>query len=305
MKRTLAVILCFALLLMVPPARAASYTIPDEFSFSYPEGWKFSNTALKQFNRDNSFLLCIALNSETCLLTEKTEMRAKYSYMDLKDVSPEEMESIKTDFSYWNRGGTYLETVYSDADGTPFLVYSYINIGLTKDGEHKSVFYQGNTLLGGWVISFLVYGNQQADIRRDANENDLLILRNTLSSFRSLVVPIPRNESFYYSVNNGKAAIRGYLGADTELAIPSVISGYPVTEIGDHAFAGCSGLTGISIPAGVTAIGDYAFSTCGSLARITVPAGVIKIPDYAFFACGSLKEVELPIRYQLSVPRLF
>ena len=68
---------------------------------------------------------------------------------------------------------------------------------------------------------------------------------------------------FKYTVYNGEATITGlvdddYFGA---IEIPSTIGGYPVTAIGDNAFAGCV-FTSITIPDSVTSIGDNAFSNC-------------------------------------------
>ena len=41
-----------------------------------------------------------------------------------------------------------------------------------------------------------------------------------------------------------------------------------VTAIGDFAFSGCTGLTGVTIPEGVTAIGNYAFENCSGLTDV-------------------------------------
>ena len=43
-----------------------------------------------------------------------------------------------------------------------------------------------------------------------------------------------------------------------------------VTDIGDHAFSDCSGLTSVTIPDSVTSIGDYAFYGCTRLTSINV-----------------------------------
>ena len=55
-----------------------------------------------------------------------------------------------------------------------------------------------------------------------------------------------------------------------------------VTSIWFRAFAGCTGLTGVTIPLGVTDIGSSAFSSCTSLTRITIPGNVTNIGDTAF-----------------------
>ena len=45
---------------------------------------------------------------------------------------------------------------------------------------------------------------------------------------------------------------------------------YSVTEIGEHAFDGCSGLTSVSIGNSVTTIGEYAFRECSGLKKVEI-----------------------------------
>ena len=52
----------------------------------------------------------------------------------------------------------------------------------------------------------------------------------------------------------------------TDLVIPDSI-----TEIKNHAFTGCTGLTSVTIPDSVTSIGEGAFSGCSSIESITIP----------------------------------
>jgi hypothetical protein len=97
-----------------------------------------------------------------------------------------------------------------------------------------------------------------------------------------------------------------------------------VTEIGDYAFEGCTGLTSICvsegnkkydsrdncnaiietetnkllwgcattvIPDSVTEIGDYAFRGCTGLTSIVIPNSVMEIGDKAFSGCTSLTSI--------------
>ena len=66
-----------------------------------------------------------------------------------------------------------------------------------------------------------------------------------------------------------------------------------LTEIGDHAFAGCTNLAQITLPPQITNIDDYAFGSCSSLQSITIPNGVDTIDNYAFSESG-LTYVGLP-----------
>jgi hypothetical protein len=120
-------------------------------------------------------------------------------------------------------------------------------------------------------------------------------------------------------VNKVLYAYRGTMSANT------VISGIQAdtTAICGGAFSGCTGLTGITIPASVTeiggdvsvynngafsgctnltsitfaagsqlqTIGGNAFQNCTSLTGITIPASVTSIGEYAFQGCTNLRNI--------------
>ena len=82
------------------------------------------------------------------------------------------------------------------------------------------------------------------------------------------------------------------------LVIPSavVIAGttYTVTNIGEYAFYGCSGLTSISIPTSVTSIGSYAFRGCTGLTEVIIPNSVTSIERFTFRGCSGLTSISIP-----------
>ena len=60
--------------------------------------------------------------------------------------------------------------------------------------------------------------------------------------------------------------------------------------IGSYAFYGCSGLTSLTLPAGITSIGEFAFSYCSGLTSIYEYAEKVpRIGRYAFEGCASRK----------------
>ncbi len=99
-----------------------------------------------------------------------------------------------------------------------------------------------------------------------------------------------------------------------------------VTRINDYAFYGCSGLISITIPRSVTDIGNAAFAGCSGLNEfivdaanpaycsinglllskdckvlvagvggcVDIPSGVVRIDDFAFSGCSKLKTVTIP-----------
>lgn len=73
----------------------------------------------------------------------------------------------------------------------------------------------------------------------------------------------------------------------------SIIPDY-ITSIGDEAFNGSSGLTGITIPDSVTSIGKYAFSNCIGLTGITIPDGITSIESNTFNGCNNLTSITIP-----------
>ena len=91
-------------------------------------------------------------------------------------------------------------------------------------------------------------------------------------------------DGIYYVINNNGKTVyvtSGNVEYSGEVVIPSTVTydgtTYSVTEIGEEAFAGCSGLTSVNIPKSVTEIGDSAFEGCSGLTSVTIPESVTEI----------------------------
>ena len=80
-----------------------------------------------------------------------------------------------------------------------------------------------------------------------------------------------------------------YCSGLTSLTLPAGI-----TSIGRSAFVGCSGLTSLTLPAGITSIDSYAFYSCSGLMSLTLPTGITSIGEYAFMGCSGLTSLTLP-----------
>jgi len=87
--------------------------------------------------------------------------------------------------------------------------------------------------------------------------------------------------------------ITGYCGEATELAIPADFGGVPVTQILASAFENQAQLTSVTIPQGVTVIGSRAFAGCTGLKAIAIPAAVTQIGTSAFEGCSALTSLTL------------
>ena len=100
-------------------------------------------------------------------------------------------------------------------------------------------------------------------------------------------------DSYYngcYTSNDviGSYAFYGCSGL-TSLTLPAGI-----TSIGEDAFSGCRGLTSLNLPAGITSIGTHAFQDCSGLTSLTLSAGITEIGDGAFLGCSGLTSLTLP-----------
>lgn len=66
-----------------------------------------------------------------------------------------------------------------------------------------------------------------------------------------------------------------------------------LTKIEQYAFAECTGIGKVTVPAGC-ALSEYAFFHCTSLTGIELPTTLETIPQKCFFGCVKLKEITVP-----------
>lgn len=78
------------------------------------------------------------------------------------------------------------------------------------------------------------------------------------------------------------------------MAIPRAIEGVETREIGDNAFAGCAGLTSVTVPSCVATIGRGAFAGCRKLSVVELPETLVELPDRVFYGCVKLSGIILP-----------
>ena len=91
--------------------------------------------------------------------------------------------------------------------------------------------------------------------------------------------------SNYTVVDNGSFA--GCSG------LTSLTIGNSVTSIGNNAFRNCSGLTSVTIPDSVTSIGIEAFLNCSGLTSVAIPNSVTSIGGSAFSGCSGLTSITI------------
>ncbi len=98
-------------------------------------------------------------------------------------------------------------------------------------------------------------------------------------------------------------AINGYVGekpvgdleisgsTSTEYLAHMHFSLFDVISIDDAAFAGCTGLTSVTISSGVKSIGENAFSGCEGLTSVDIGKDVVNIGKDAFYGCENVTEI--------------
>ena len=81
---------------------------------------------------------------------------------------------------------------------------------------------------------------------------------------------------------------------DTDIVIPDVYDGLPVTRIDGDAFQSCVSLTSVTIPNSIIDIGDGAFDDCRGLTSVTIGNSVEGIGTGSFYNCDNLTSVTIP-----------
>lgn len=99
----------------------------------------------------------------------------------------------------------------------------------------------------------------------------------------------------YNELKDGTIEITTFVSStSTDIKLPSIIDGKPVTSIGNEAFRFCSNLTNIVLPDSVTEINYAAFWGCSSLKNVTIPDNVTEIESETFGKCNSLTSIIIP-----------
>ncbi len=113
-----------------------------------------------------------------------------------------------------------------------------------------------------------------------------LCLLCTFSPFTVLSADIQTEGDYEYTITDGEATVANYLGNDEHVTVPSTLGGYPVTAVGEDAFANNSTIISVSLPSGITSIQESAFTFCENLSSVQLPDTLISIEMAAFLGCA-------------------
>ena len=160
--------------------------------------------------------------------------------------------------------------------------YSYYITTIVKDG--------GVNYYGSLAESYI--GIRPA-LKLDLSYTNLYSYAGTVCSNEMLGNVVKKDGFYYRTLANDTLEIKG-LDKDEEsviqIAIPEVINGKKVTQIGAYAFENFSELKSVEISGEIIVIGKDAFAN-SALESITIPENVKKISDGAFNSCYNLGSV--------------
>lgn len=158
-----------------------------------------------------------------------------------------------------------------------------------------------------WLLD---YKNRTADFAAEQERAEKKLMRE-LNAAPDSVMELKKLWS-YKKREDGTLVITNYKGKNTEVTVPEKIGRSIVTEIGQGAFTGASGvgsvftyatyeqeqqhrtITKITLPDTIRFIGRSAFSKMSSLKEINIPESVCEIDGYAFYGCSSLEKLTIP-----------
>ena len=139
-----------------------------------------------------------------------------------------------------------------------------------------------------------IYGYANTAAERYASDNGILFFDKDKI----------KNEYEYYTYYDGGASpwnavdnsiiITNYKGSDSNLVIPELIDGLPVTSIAGEAFYSNENLKSVTVPNSVSYINGEAFSYCTKLTDISLPDSLTYLGSEAFEGCSALKSISLP-----------
>lgn len=79
----------------------------------------------------------------------------------------------------------------------------------------------------------------------------------------------------------------------TDIEIPALYNGKPVTAIGNGAFSGTS-ITSITMTDNITSIGGNCFKSCSELISVALSKNITRIESFTFYYCQKLTNINIP-----------
>lgn len=146
MKKTLALVLCAALLLAAPAALAAEFSVEGALRFTYPDAMTLDDAEYAEESAESYRWLCMVYD-DTYVLHVYAEVVEDYADVNLGDISDEALDTLVQEelLEYEDYDATLQSMLKTDA-GLPFYVLRMNDEGV--------VYYLACTVLNGCVFEF-------------------------------------------------------------------------------------------------------------------------------------------------------
>jgi len=196
-------------------------------------------------------------------------------------------------------GDIVIPSTVTDEDGKSYTVTSIDKPGF---GQNKNI---GSVTLPSTIKSIgrVVFADSSLKniMMQEGVEDIGYSCFDGCSDLESIVIPNSVKELGSYSSLTG---LYGQAFANCS-SLKSVTLPAGLTVLRENTFKGCSALESIVLPENLTMIENHVFDGCMSLTGITIPAGVTSIGDACFMNCRAMKEVVLPAGLTEIAPSLF
>lgn len=167
-------------------------------------------------------------------------------------------------------------------------------INFARKNKHKDAL--------AWLMDFK---NRTVDVAKEEAKEEAKMLKELTEDPNS--VSALRKKWSYAKLKDGTLQITSYKGDEKDIEVPSVIGKASVSSIGKEALSTWKQHYGDSrkkiktviLSNGITEIGDKAFKGCSGIEKIVLPESVKKIGYSAFEGCFCLKEIILPSRIKV------
>lgn len=190
--------------------------------------------------------------------------------------------SIVGEFNNWDPSNITMKEVSPAVYEVTIENTSYDEINVLpgfkfiKDHTYADQWGSSVTASSGELHDAVYYGD---NIMIDPGSDDESAVRNfivrldltnwdwgTITGATFTITVTAPSRDFTFDATTG--TIKKYNGNDAVVNIPSTISGWPVTKIGEDAFQDNTTITSVTIPASVTEIGSNAFAGCTNLTSV-------------------------------------
>ncbi len=294
------------MLLLYPPVKSGTYTIP--YGTAEIGNSAFAYTRLNSVSIPGSVTNIGVSAFAVCQLAKVT---IPDSVTSIEDAAFSNCTSLASVYFTGNAPNLGSSVFYAD-NATVYYLPNTTGWGstfgglpanvvylLTIDGGIGGGLYTNETPVSitasnapaGWIFDQWIGSTQHiASVTSSSTVVTMPASNTTVSATYKAV----STGDFTCVVSGSKITIKKYTGQDSEVIIPHIVAGLPVTSIGDQAFKSCFSLASITIQNGVTNIGREAFAQCISLSSITIPNSVTIIGANAFQGCTNLTGLIIP-----------